>query len=118
MPICGGHQRHVLLEPLRRGFHRCHLGCAHYEKGLAVANGGYLLPRSRFIGVGLPANWTTSDIVSVTNNRLAENQTSCKARQQRKYPQVAEPCSTARSALDELLLAIVDRRPSRKTAYV
>jgi predicted SnoaL-like aldol condensation-catalyzing enzyme len=35
----------------------------HYENGLTVANGEYVLLHGRFTGIGLPANWIVVDIV-------------------------------------------------------
>ena len=44
----------------------------HYENGLTVANGDYVLLHGRFSGMGLPANWIVVDIVRLENGRLAE----------------------------------------------
>src|SRR5260221_9365168 len=35
----------------------------HYENGLTVANGDYVLLHGRFTRMGLPANWIVVDIV-------------------------------------------------------
>jgi hypothetical protein len=45
----------------------------HYENGLTVANGDYVLLHGRFSGMGLPANWIVVDIVRLENGRLAEH---------------------------------------------
>jgi hypothetical protein len=45
----------------------------HYENGLAVANGNYVLLHGRFTGIGLPANWIVADIVRLENGQLAEH---------------------------------------------
>ena len=45
----------------------------HYENGLAVANGEYVLLHGRFTGLGLPANWIVVDIVRLENGLLAEH---------------------------------------------
>jgi predicted SnoaL-like aldol condensation-catalyzing enzyme len=45
----------------------------HYENGLAVANGDYVLLHGRFSGMGLPANWIVVDIVHLENGLLAEH---------------------------------------------
>ena len=45
----------------------------HYENGLSVANGDYVLLHGRFTGLGLPANWIVVDIVRLENGQLAEH---------------------------------------------
>jgi hypothetical protein len=45
----------------------------HYENGLTVANGDYVLLHGRFTGMGLPANWIVVDIVHLENGQLAEH---------------------------------------------
>jgi predicted SnoaL-like aldol condensation-catalyzing enzyme len=45
----------------------------HYENGLTVANGEYVLLHGRFTGIGLPANWIAADIVRLENGQLAEH---------------------------------------------
>jgi predicted SnoaL-like aldol condensation-catalyzing enzyme len=45
----------------------------HYENGLTVANGDYVLLHGRFSGMGLPANWIVVDIVRLENGVLAEH---------------------------------------------
>ena len=45
----------------------------HYENGLTVANGEYVLLHGRFTGIGLPANWIVVDIVRLENGQLAEH---------------------------------------------
>ena len=45
----------------------------HYENGLTVANGDYVLLHGRFTGLGLPANWIVVDIVRLENGLLAEH---------------------------------------------
>jgi predicted SnoaL-like aldol condensation-catalyzing enzyme len=45
----------------------------HYENGLTVANGEYVLLHGRFTGIGLPANWIVADIVRLENGQLAEH---------------------------------------------
>jgi predicted SnoaL-like aldol condensation-catalyzing enzyme len=45
----------------------------HYENGLTVANGEYVLLHGRFTGIGLPANWIAVDIVRLENGQLAEH---------------------------------------------
>jgi predicted SnoaL-like aldol condensation-catalyzing enzyme len=43
----------------------------HYENGLTVANGDYVLLHGRFSGLGRPANWIVVDIVRLENGQLA-----------------------------------------------
>jgi hypothetical protein len=45
----------------------------HYENGLTLANGDYVLLHGRFSGLGLPANWIVVDIVRLENGLLAEH---------------------------------------------
>jgi len=45
----------------------------HYENGLTVANGDYVLLHGRFSGLGRPANWIVLDIVRLENGQLAEH---------------------------------------------
>jgi predicted SnoaL-like aldol condensation-catalyzing enzyme len=45
----------------------------HYENGLTVANGDYVLLHGRFSGLGRPANWIVVDIVRLENGQLAEH---------------------------------------------
>jgi predicted SnoaL-like aldol condensation-catalyzing enzyme len=45
----------------------------HYENGLAVANGDYVMLHGRFSGIGQPANWIVVDIVRLEDGRLAEH---------------------------------------------
>jgi predicted SnoaL-like aldol condensation-catalyzing enzyme len=45
----------------------------HYENGLTVADGDYVLLHGRFSGMGLPSNWIVVDIVRLENGRLAEH---------------------------------------------
>jgi predicted SnoaL-like aldol condensation-catalyzing enzyme len=45
----------------------------HYENGLTVANGDYVLLHGRFTGMGLPTNWIVVDIVRLENGQLAEH---------------------------------------------
>jgi len=45
----------------------------HYENGLTVASGDYVLHHGRFTGLGLPANWIVVDIVRLENGLLAEH---------------------------------------------
>jgi predicted SnoaL-like aldol condensation-catalyzing enzyme len=45
----------------------------HYENGLVVANGDYVLLHGRFSGIGLPVNWIVADIVRLENGKLAEH---------------------------------------------
>ena len=45
----------------------------HYENGLTVADGDYVLLHGRFTGLGLPANWIVVDIVRLENGLLAEH---------------------------------------------
>ena len=45
----------------------------HYENGLTVANGEYVLLHGRFTDIGLPANWIVADIVRLENGQLAEH---------------------------------------------
>jgi predicted SnoaL-like aldol condensation-catalyzing enzyme len=45
----------------------------HYENGLAVANGEYVLLHGRFSGIGQPANWVVVDIVRLEDGQLAEH---------------------------------------------
>jgi predicted SnoaL-like aldol condensation-catalyzing enzyme len=44
----------------------------HYENGLTVANGDYVLLHGRFSGLG-SANWIVVDIVRIENGQLAEH---------------------------------------------
>src|SRR5246500_1939207 len=39
----------------------------HYENGLTVANGDYVLLHGRFSGLGRPANWIVGGILSPEN---------------------------------------------------
>jgi predicted SnoaL-like aldol condensation-catalyzing enzyme len=55
----------TLVKGLPEGF--------HYENGLTVANGEYVLLHGRFIGIGQPANWVVVDIVRIENGQLAEH---------------------------------------------
>ncbi|HEY2533227.1 MAG TPA: nuclear transport factor 2 family protein [Xanthobacteraceae bacterium] len=55
----------TLIKGLPNGF--------HYENGLTVANGEYVLLHGRFTGIGLPANWIVVDIVRLENGQLAEH---------------------------------------------
>jgi predicted SnoaL-like aldol condensation-catalyzing enzyme len=43
----------------------------HYENGLTVANGDYVLLHGRFSGLSRPANWIVVDIVRLENGQLA-----------------------------------------------
>jgi predicted SnoaL-like aldol condensation-catalyzing enzyme len=45
----------------------------HYENGITVAEGDYVLLHGRYSGVGLPVNWIVVDIVRVENGKLAEH---------------------------------------------
>jgi predicted SnoaL-like aldol condensation-catalyzing enzyme len=45
----------------------------HYENGLTVANGDYVLLHGRFSGLGLPASWIVVDIVRLENGLIAEH---------------------------------------------
>jgi predicted SnoaL-like aldol condensation-catalyzing enzyme len=45
----------------------------HYENGLTVANGDYVLLHGRFKRLGLPANWIVVDIVRPENGLMAEH---------------------------------------------
>jgi predicted SnoaL-like aldol condensation-catalyzing enzyme len=45
----------------------------HYENGLTVAEGDYVLLHGRYSGVGPPVNWIVVDIVRVENGKLAEH---------------------------------------------
>ena len=45
----------------------------HYENGLTVAEGDYVLLHGRYSGIGLPVNWIVVDIVRVENGKLAEH---------------------------------------------
>jgi predicted SnoaL-like aldol condensation-catalyzing enzyme len=45
----------------------------HYENGLTVANGDYVLLHGRFSGMGLPSNWIAVDIVRLENGQIAEH---------------------------------------------
>jgi hypothetical protein len=93
--------------------------CFHYETGLIVTNGGYLLLHSRFIRGSLPANRIKADILCLKNNQLAEYQTSCETRPQRKHPRAVCPYSTTRSPVDELSLASNARnQPALEPALV
>ena len=42
----------------------------HYENGLTVANGDYVLLHGRFSGLGRPANWIVVDIVRLENGLI------------------------------------------------
>ena len=42
----------------------------HYENGLTVANGDYVLLHGRFSGLGRPANWIVVDIVRLENGQI------------------------------------------------
>src|SRR6202030_4453885 len=45
----------------------------HYENGLAVGNGDYVLLHGRFSGLGRPANWIVMDILRLENGPMAEH---------------------------------------------
>src|ERR1700731_2272637 len=45
----------------------------HYENGVAVANGNYVLLHGRFTGIGLPANWIVADILRIQDGVLVEH---------------------------------------------
>jgi predicted SnoaL-like aldol condensation-catalyzing enzyme len=45
----------------------------HYENGLIVAEGDYVLLHGRFSGIGLPVNWVVVDIVRIEDGKLAEH---------------------------------------------
>ena len=45
----------------------------HYENGLIIAEGDYVLLHGRYTGLGLPANWIIVDIVRLENGKLAEH---------------------------------------------
>ena len=45
----------------------------HYENGLTVVEGDYVLLHGRYSGIGLPLNWIVVDIVRVENGKLAEH---------------------------------------------
>src|ERR1700732_3172609 len=45
----------------------------HYENGLTVAAGDYVLLHGRFSGIGLQSNWIVADIVRLENGKLAEH---------------------------------------------
>jgi predicted SnoaL-like aldol condensation-catalyzing enzyme len=45
----------------------------HYENGLIVANGDFVMLHGRFSGMGLPANWIVVDILRMENEVLAEH---------------------------------------------
>jgi predicted SnoaL-like aldol condensation-catalyzing enzyme len=55
----------TLVKGLPQGF--------HYENGLTVANGEYVLLHGRFSGIGQPANWVVVDIVRLEDGQLAEH---------------------------------------------
>jgi hypothetical protein len=57
------HRQHVITRPL----------ALHYENGLAVGNGDYVLLHGRFSGLGRPANWIVVDIVRLEDGVLAEH---------------------------------------------
>ena len=45
----------------------------HYENGLTVANGDYVMLHGRFTDIGQPANWIAADIVRLEDGLLAEH---------------------------------------------
>ncbi|MEZ0049912.1 putative SnoaL-like aldol condensation-catalyzing enzyme [Mycobacterium sp. MAA66] len=45
----------------------------HYENGLIVADGDYVMLHGRFCNVGQPADWIVADIVRLDNGLLAEH---------------------------------------------
>jgi predicted SnoaL-like aldol condensation-catalyzing enzyme len=45
----------------------------HYENGLIVAEGDYVLLHGRFSGTGKKVNWIVVDIVRVEDGKLAEH---------------------------------------------
>src|SRR6201988_4261337 len=45
----------------------------HYENGLTVANGDYVLVHGRFSGLGRPANWVVVGIVRPENRQPGEH---------------------------------------------
>ncbi len=72
----------------------------HYENGLIVANGDYVVLHGRFSGIGMPANWIVADIVRLENSQLAEHWDVTRTRRQRKHPSAASRCSEITSLRD------------------
>ncbi|MGB7092595.1 MAG: nuclear transport factor 2 family protein [Methylovirgula sp.] len=45
----------------------------HYEHGLILAEGDYVIVHGRFSGSGGPAAWIAADVVRIEDGRLAEH---------------------------------------------
>ncbi|GLQ50955.1 ester cyclase [Dyella flava] len=45
----------------------------HYEHGLILAEGDYVIVHGRFSGHGRPAAWIAADVVRIENGKLAEH---------------------------------------------
>lgn len=45
----------------------------HYEHGLILAEGDYVIVHGRFSGTGRPAAWVAADVVRIENGKLAEH---------------------------------------------
>ncbi|AIF48275.1 nuclear transport factor 2 family protein [Dyella japonica] len=45
----------------------------HYEHGLILAEGDYVIVHGRFTGHGRPAAWIAADVVRMENGKLAEH---------------------------------------------
>jgi predicted SnoaL-like aldol condensation-catalyzing enzyme len=45
----------------------------HYEHGLILAEGDYVIVHGRFSGTGRPAAWIAADVVRIENGKLAEH---------------------------------------------
>ncbi|MGH9426979.1 MAG: nuclear transport factor 2 family protein [Terriglobia bacterium] len=45
----------------------------HYENGLIVPNGNYVMLHGRFSGIGQPVNWVVVDILRLEDGLLAEH---------------------------------------------
>lgn len=45
----------------------------HYESGVMLAEGDFVMVHGRYSGIGQPANWIVVDIVRLENGLLAEH---------------------------------------------
>jgi predicted SnoaL-like aldol condensation-catalyzing enzyme len=45
----------------------------HYESGLMLAEGDFVMAHGRYSGIGQPANWIVVDIVRLANGVLVEH---------------------------------------------
>ena len=68
------HSAHI--EPGREGLFnliRSVPSTLHYEQGLILAEGDYVIVHGRFSGIGRPAAWIAADVVRIEDGKLAEH---------------------------------------------